>query len=133
VVESVALVEEIVAVVPAIVKKAKFVLKKDEAVIKQKQAIQLSIIEEFMVKSPGLIRSTKGKAMNLPTEDLSVPSVTISEEIITESYANILEMQGQKEKAVVVYQKLILNRLLCESNSGVILKTYVENSVNEKN
>jgi hypothetical protein len=37
-----------------------------------------------------------------------VPSVTISEEIITESYANILEMQGQKEKAVVVYQKLIL-------------------------
>lgn len=108
VVESVAPAEEIVAVVPAIVKKAKFVLKKDEAIIKQKQAMQLSIIEEFMVKSPGLIRSTKGKSMNLPTEDLSVPSVTISEEIITESYANILEMQGQKEKAVVVYQKLIL-------------------------
>ncbi len=100
--------EDVPPQLPTIPKKASFVLKKDEQLIKQKQALQLSIIDEFIVKSPGLIRSTKGKALNISTEDLSMPSVTIAEEIVTESYANILEMQGQKEKAIVVYEKLIL-------------------------
>jgi hypothetical protein len=46
--------------------------------------------------------------MDISTADLSMQSVMIAEEIVTESFANILERQGQKEKAIVVYQKLIL-------------------------
>lgn len=107
--EIVVVKEEIPEETPVVIpKKVNFVLRKDEQFIKQKQALQSSIIDEFMVKSPGLIRSTKGKAMDISTADLSMQSVMIAEEIVTESFANILERQGQKEKAIVVYQKLIL-------------------------
>ncbi|WP_052354084.1 hypothetical protein [Flectobacillus major] len=77
--------------------------------ILQKQQQQLSIIENFIQKDPGLIRTSKSQLETKNNnEDLSANSVRPKKEIVTESYAKILTMQGRKEKAIAVYEKLIL-------------------------
>ncbi|MDR6562595.1 MULTISPECIES: hypothetical protein [Arcicella] len=77
--------------------------------IAQKQQLQNSIIDSFLLKDPGLIRSSKSQLEAMgKQEDLSSNSVKLDKGIITESYAKILTMQGRKEKAIGVYEKLIL-------------------------
>ncbi|PWK26536.1 hypothetical protein LV89_02384 [Arcicella aurantiaca] len=77
--------------------------------IAQKQQLQNSIIDNFLMKDPGLIRTTKSQLEAMgKQEDLSVRSSKLEKGIVTESYAKILTMQGRKEKAIEVYQKLIL-------------------------
>ncbi|MFY7828043.1 MAG: hypothetical protein ACOVQ4_13025 [Flectobacillus sp.] len=75
----------------------------------QKQQKQLDIINSFIEKDPGLIRTSKNQLESpIHQVDLSAKSTKVEKEIITESYAKILTMQGRKEKAVEVYEKLIL-------------------------
>jgi hypothetical protein len=77
--------------------------------IAQKKQLQNSIIDSFLIKDPGLIRTTKSQLEAMgKQEDLSVRSSKLEKGIVTESYAKILTMQGRKEKAIEVYQKLIL-------------------------
>lgn len=77
--------------------------------IAQKQQLQNTIIENFLLKDPGLIRSSKSQLEAMgKQEDLSLNSGKLDKGIITESYAKILTMQGRKDKAIGVYEKLIL-------------------------
>ncbi|MDZ7897085.1 MAG: hypothetical protein U5N85_03520 [Arcicella sp.] len=77
--------------------------------IAQRKELQNSIIDSFLTKDPGLIRTTKSQLEAMgKQEDLSVGSVRLEKGIVTESYAKILTMQGRKEKAIEVYEKLIL-------------------------
>ena len=77
--------------------------------IAQRRDLQNSIIDSFLTKDPGLIRTTKSQLEAMgKQEDLSSGSVRLEKGIVTESYAKILTMQGRKDKAVEVYEKLIL-------------------------
>ncbi len=77
--------------------------------IVQRKQLQNSIIDSFLMKDPGLIRTTKSQLEAMgKQEDLSVSSAKLDKGIVTESYAKILTMQGRKDKAVEVYEKLIL-------------------------
>jgi hypothetical protein len=77
--------------------------------IAQRKQLQNSIIDSFLTKDPGLIRTTKSQLEAMgKQEDLSVGSVRLEKGIVTESYAKILTMQGRKDKAIEVYEKLIL-------------------------
>lgn len=77
--------------------------------IAQRQQLQKNIIDNFLIKDPGLIRTTKSQLEAMgKQEDLSVNSVKLEKGIVTESYAKILTMQGRKDKAIGVYEKLIL-------------------------
>jgi hypothetical protein len=77
--------------------------------IAQRRELQNSIIDSFLTKDPGLIRTTKSQLEAMgKQEDLSVGSVRLEKGIVTESYAKILTMQGRTEKAIEVYEKLIL-------------------------
>jgi tetratricopeptide (TPR) repeat protein len=77
--------------------------------IAQKQQLQNVIIDNFLIKDPGLIRTTKSQLEAMgKQEDLSIKSGKLEKGIVTESYAKILTMQGRKDKAIGVYEKLIL-------------------------
>ena len=77
--------------------------------IAQRRDLQNSIIDSFLTKDPGLIRTTKIQLEGMgKQEDLSLGSVRLEKGIVTESYAKILTMQGRKDKAIEVYKKLIL-------------------------
>jgi hypothetical protein len=77
--------------------------------IVQRKQLQNSIIDNFLMKDPGLIRTTKSQLEAMgKQEDLSVNSAKLGKGIITESYAKILSMQGRKDKAIQVYEKLVL-------------------------
>ncbi len=77
--------------------------------IAQRKQLQNSIIDSFLMKDPGLIRTTKSQLEAMgKQEDLSVNSAKLEKGIITESYAKILTMQGRRDKAIEVYEKLIL-------------------------
>ena len=77
--------------------------------IAQRKQLQNSIIDSFLVKDPGLIRTTKSQLEAMgKQEDLSLNSAKLGKGIVTESYAKILTMQGRKDKAIEVYEKLIL-------------------------
>ena len=77
--------------------------------IAQRRDLQNSIIDSFLTKDPGLIRTTKSQLEAMgKQEDLSSGSVRLEKGIVTESYAKILTMQGRKDKAMEVYEKLIL-------------------------
>ena len=77
--------------------------------IAQRRDLQSSIIDSFLTKDPGLIRTTKSQLEAMgKQEDLSSGSVRLEKGIVTESYAKILTMQGRKDKATEVYEKLIL-------------------------
>ena len=75
----------------------------------QRKQLQNSIIDNFLMKDPGLIRTTKSQLEALgKQEDLSVGSAKLEKGIVTESYAKILTMQGRRDKAIEVYEKLLL-------------------------
>lgn len=77
--------------------------------IVQRKQLQNSIIDSFLMKDPGLIRTTKSQLEAMgKQEDLSVGSAKLGKGIVTESYAKILTMQGRRDKAIEVYEKLIL-------------------------
>jgi hypothetical protein len=77
--------------------------------IAQRKQLQNSIIDSFLMKDPGLIRTTKSQLEAMgKQEDLSVGSAKLEKGIVTESYAKILTMQGRRDKAIEVYEKLIL-------------------------
>jgi hypothetical protein len=77
--------------------------------IAQRKQLQNSIIDSFLTKDPGLIRTTKSQLEAMgKQEDLSVNSAKLEKGIVTESYAKILTMQGRRDKAIEVYEKLIL-------------------------
>ena len=77
--------------------------------ISKRRDLQNSIIDSFLTKDPGLIRTTKSQLEAMgKQEDLSSGSVRLEKGIVTESYAKILTMQGRKDKAIEVYEKLIL-------------------------
>ena len=77
--------------------------------IAQRKKLQNSIIDSFLMKDPGLIRTTKSQLEAMgKQEDLSVGSAKLEKGIVTESYAKILTMQGRRDKAIEVYEKLIL-------------------------
>ena len=77
--------------------------------IVQRKQLQNSIIDSFLMKDPGLIRTTKSQLEAMgKQEDLSVGSAKLERGIVTESYAKILTMQGRRDKAIEVYEKLIL-------------------------
>ena len=77
--------------------------------IAQRKQLQNSIIDNFLMKDPGLIRTTKSQLEAMgKQEDLSVGSAKLEKGIVTESYAKILTMQGRRDKAIEVYEKLIL-------------------------
>lgn len=77
--------------------------------IAQRKQLQNSIIDGFLRKDPGLIRTTKSQLEAMgKQEDLSINSARLGKGIVTESYAKILTMQGRRDKAIEVYEKLIL-------------------------
>jgi len=77
--------------------------------IVQRNQLQNSIINNFLIKDPGLIRTTKNQLEALgKQEDLSIGSAKLKKGIVTETYAKILTMQGSRDKAIEVYEKLIL-------------------------
>ncbi len=69
---------------------------------------QSEIIENFIKKEPSI---SKPKSANLKTdaqqEDLSLDSVEIKEDLISENLAIIMEKQGKTQKAKDIYKKLI--------------------------
>lgn len=69
---------------------------------------QTEIIEEFIKKEPTISKpkSVKGQD-NIPQEDLSLKSVEIKEDLISENLAIIMEKQGKIQKAKDIYKKLI--------------------------
>lgn len=77
--------------------------------IVRRKELQKEIIDSFILKDPGLIRAQKNQqGAKEKQEDLSLLSTRLDKGIITESYAKILTMQGRNEKAIEVYEKLIL-------------------------
>lgn len=71
----------------------------------EKQKEQIEIIDQFIKTQPSM---PKAKAMEgQPKSDLSEPSVTYSDNIVSETLVEILLKQGKKEKAVEVLKKLI--------------------------
>lgn len=71
----------------------------------EKQKEQIEIIDQFIKIQPSMpkVKATEGQAKN----DLSEPSVTYSDNIVSETLVEILLKQGKKEKAVDVLKKLI--------------------------
>lgn len=71
----------------------------------EKQKEQIEIIDQFIKIQPSMpkVKPTEG----LPKTDLAEPSVTYSDNIVSETLVEILLKQGKKEKAVEVLKKLI--------------------------
>lgn len=67
---------------------------------------QSHIIDNFISKEPSITAKPSKKA---PTnqEDLSEPSTTFNEDLISENLAKILTTQGKTDKAIEIYKKLI--------------------------
>ena len=69
---------------------------------------QTEIIEEFIKKEPTITKPKPVKGQgNVPQEDLSLKSIEIKEDLISENLAIIMEKQGKIQKAKDIYKKLI--------------------------
>jgi tetratricopeptide (TPR) repeat protein len=69
---------------------------------------QDAIISRFIESGNHLERPAKSEPdTTIPTGDLSLSSTSFSDDLVTETLANILEMQGKLEKAIDIYHKLI--------------------------
>lgn len=70
---------------------------------------QHQIIENFIKLNPSLSRfDLKFDEDQKQLEDLSIPKLTIGEHLISENLAIILHKQGKVQKALNIYEKLIL-------------------------
>jgi len=72
-----------------------------------KKKEQSSIIDEFIKNNPSIRPQTTSDAKT-PVKDLSEPSQQLKDEVVTENLAQILTRQGKNERAIEVYEKLIL-------------------------
>lgn len=72
-----------------------------------KQKEQIEIIEKFIKTQPSIKGKVSTEEKSAPKDDLSEKSLTYSENIISETLAQILIKQGKKEKAIEVLKKLI--------------------------
>ncbi len=69
---------------------------------------QIEIIEEFIKKEPSIAKPKPVKGgQDTPQEDLSLKSIEIKEDLISENLAIIMEKQGKTQKAKDIYKKLI--------------------------
>lgn len=71
----------------------------------EKQKEQIDIIDQFIKIQPTMpkVKAIEGQ----PKTDLAEPSVTYSDNIVSETLVEILLKQGKKEKAIEVLKKLI--------------------------
>jgi tetratricopeptide (TPR) repeat protein len=66
------------------------------------------LIDQFIEKEPNISRKGRSTEEENPSQqDLSIPSTTINDDIVSENLANIFLKQGKKEKAIEIYKKLI--------------------------
>ena len=63
------------------------------------------ILEKFIENEPSI---TRGKAATSPTGDLAKNSCHVDEEWVTETLGRIYEKQGNRNKAIKIYEKLRL-------------------------
>ena len=84
--------------------------KKPKQIVNQKLAIkenQNKLIDKFITNSPS-IQTGKLKDFGTPNLDLSEKNNEFPTDIVTENMANIFESQGKPDKAIFIYEKLIL-------------------------
>jgi hypothetical protein len=63
------------------------------------------IVEKFIENEPSI---TRGKAASSPTGDLAKESCNLDDEWVTETLGRIYEKQGNRNKAIKIYEKLRL-------------------------
>ncbi|MDH5367157.1 MAG: hypothetical protein OEW67_09235 [Cyclobacteriaceae bacterium] len=69
---------------------------------------QIDIIDNFIKKQPSISKKAIGKvSTKQPQKDLSESSANFGENLISENLAQILVKQGQNDKAIDIYKKLI--------------------------
>lgn len=69
---------------------------------------QTEIIEEFIKKEPSISKPALVKGQEqAPQKDLSLKSIEIKEDLVSENLAIIMEKQGKIQKAKDIYKKLI--------------------------
>jgi hypothetical protein len=68
---------------------------------------QKEIIEKFITADP-VIPALKPEALKENQEDLASASSRINKNPISETFAKILSLQGKKDKAISIYEQLIL-------------------------
>lgn len=71
---------------------------------------QSEIIERFIQNEPRIrpLRSKAGEDLPEPTEDLSSKATVTDFKLVTENFAKIQAKQGKIDKAIEIYQQLIL-------------------------
>jgi hypothetical protein len=80
--------------------------EKDESIQKKnRQKLDMDLIESFIRNEKKIAPSTQ---LNVSNEDLSLPAVSETEEIITESWAKLLVKQKNLPKAMDAYKKLAI-------------------------
>lgn len=74
------------------------------------QKNQADIIDKFIQNEPRIrpLRSKSGEDLPEPTEDLASKATVPSLKLITESFAKIQAKQGKIDKAIEIYEQLIL-------------------------
>lgn len=61
-----------------------------------------------MKKEPSLVRRKADPKANQEQQDLSEPSIELEKEIVSENLAKLYLKQGKTDKAISIYEKLIL-------------------------
>lgn len=79
--------------------------KKENTLLSQKE--QVDLIEKFIQSPPKLTKAKTKSASEENQEDLSQISAKIEEDFASENLAKILIKQGNKDKAIEIYKKLI--------------------------
>ncbi|PIB35563.1 hypothetical protein BFP72_09245 [Reichenbachiella sp. 5M10] len=70
--------------------------------------LQDSLIDSFIQTNPSIEVSRDQKDKPVSNEDLSIHSSIFPDKLVTENLATILTEQGKTERAIEIYQKLIL-------------------------
>ncbi len=80
-------------------------VENNSKILSQKE--QVDLIEKFIKSPPKITKNKIKSSVNEDQEDLSVKSTKIEEDFASENLAKILIKQGNKEKAIDIYKKLI--------------------------